>query len=367
MKLSEFDYNLPKESIAQCPVSKRDSSMLMVLHRRHRTIEHRIFRNISEYFQQGDVLILNDTRVIPARIYGKKTTGGKIEILLIKEFQPNKWEVIVKGLQNGTVAFNNGISGHISRNNGTVTLTSDYDIKEMLNTIGVMPLPPYIKRPVNQLDARQYQTVYAEKDGAIAAPTAGLHFTKELLEKIKEKGVVIRKLTLHVGYGTFKPVSCEEIEDHHMDEEYYEIPEQTAHAINCAKSEGRRIIAVGTTATRALEASVLGENEKWKKEANLPIPPLLKVMTRRGGERGVTVEKSVYSVKASAGKTSIFIYPGYKFKVVDALVTNFHLPKSTPLMLTSAFSGIEFLKEAYSEALDEGYRFFSYGDAMLIM
>ena len=220
MKLSEFNYHLPKESIAQCPVSKRDSSMLMVLHRRHRTIEHRIFRNISEYFQQGDVLILNDTRVIPARIYGKKTTGGKVEVLLIKEFQPNKWEVIVKGLQNGTVAFNNGISGHISRNNGTVTLTSDHDIKEILNTIGVMPLPPYIKRPVNQLDARQYQTVYAEKDGAIAAPTAGLHFTKELLEKIKEKGVVIRKLTLHVGYGTFKPISCEEIEDHHMDEEY---------------------------------------------------------------------------------------------------------------------------------------------------
>ena len=350
MKLSEFDYNLPKESIAQCPVSKRDSSMLMVLHRRHRTIEHRIFKNISEYFQQGDVLILNDTRVIPARIYGKKTTGGKVEILLIKEFQPNKWEVIVKGLQNGTVAFNNGTSGHISRNNGTVTLTSDYDIKKMLNTIGVMPLPPYIKRPVNQLDARQYQTVYAEKDGAIAAPTAGLHFTKELLEKIEEKGIEVKKLTLHVGYGTFKPVSCEEIEDHHMDEEYYEIPEQTAHAINCAKSEGRRIIAVGTTAARALEASAL------------PIPRLLK-----GCERGVTVEKSVYSVKAGAGKTSIFIYPGYKFKVVDALVTNFHLPKSTPLMLTSAFSGIEFLKEAYSEALDEGYRFFSYGDAMLIM
>ena len=355
MKLSEFDYNLPKESIAQCPVSKRDSSMLMVLHRRHRTIEHRIFRNISEYFQQGDVLILNDTRVIPARIYGKKTTGGKVEVLLIKEIQPNKWEVIVKGLQNGTVAFNDGISGHISRNNGTVTLTSDHDIKEILNTIGVMPLPPYIKRPVNQLDARQYQTVYAEKDGAIAAPTAGLHFTKELLEKIEEKGIEVKKLTLHVGYGTFKPVSCPEIEDHQMDEEYYEIPEQTAHAINCAKSEGRRIIAVGTTATRALEASAL------------PIPALLKVMTRRGGERGVTVEKSVYSVKAGAGKTSIFIYPGYKFKVVDALVTNFHLPKSTPLMLTSAFSGIEFLKEAYSEALDEGYRFFSYGDAMLII
>lgn len=350
MKLSEFDYNLPKESIAQCPVSKRDSSMLMVLHRRHRTIEHRIFRNISEYFQQGDVLILNDTRVIPARIYGKKTTGGKVEILLIKEFQPNKWEVIVKGLQNGTVAFNNGISGHISRNNGTVTLTSNHDIKKMLNTIGTMPLPPYIKRPVNQLDAWQYQTVYAEKDGAIAAPTAGLHFTKELLEKIEGKGIEVKKLTLHVGYGTFKPVSCPEIEDHHMDEEYYEIPEQTAHAINCANYEGRRIIAVGTTAARALEASAL------------PIPALLK-----GCERGVAVEKSVYSVKAGAAKTSIFIYPGYKFKVVNALVTNFHLPKSTPLMLTSAFSGIEFLKEAYSEALDEGYRFFSYGDAMLIM
>ncbi len=352
MKLSEFNYHLPKESIAQYPVSKRDSSMLMVLHRRHRTIEHRIFRNISEYFQQGDVLILNDTRVIPARIYGKKTTGGKVEILLIKEFQPNKWEVIVKGLQNGTVAFNNGTSGHISHNNGTVTLTSDYDIKEMLNTIGAMPLPPYIKRPVNQLDAWQYQTVYAEKDGAIAAPTAGLHFTKELLEKIEGKGIEVKKLTLHVGYGTFKPVSCPEIEDHHMDEEYYEIPEQTAHAINCAKSEGRRIIAVGTTAARALEASACGNYPS-------PLPCLPDRQAQWEGARG--------RVNAGTGKTSIFIYPGYKFKVVNALVTNFHLPKSTPLMLTSAFSGIEFLKEAYSEALDEGYRFFSYGDAMLIM
>lgn len=346
MKLSEFDYHLPKESIAQYPEKERDSSRLMVIHRNHRTIEHRIFKDISEYFQQGDVLILNDTRVIPARIYGKKTTGGKVEVLLIKESHPNKWEVIVKGLQNGTVVFNNGISGHISRNNGTVTLTSDHDIKEILNTIGVMPLPPYIKRPVNQLDARQYQTVYAEKDGAIAAPTAGLHFTKELLEKIKEKGVVIRKLTLHVGYGTFKPISCEEIEGHHMDEEYYEIPEQTAYAINCAKSEGRKITAVGTTVTRALEASAAKS------------PPFNSPLVK-GGNWGV--------IKYGSGKTSIFIYPEHKFKVIDALVTNFHLPKSTPLILTSAFSGIGLLKRAYLEALDKGYRFFSYGDAMLIM
>ncbi len=347
MRLSEFDYHLPKESIAQYPVPERDSSRLLVIDRKNREIKHKVFKDIVEFFRVGDILVLNDTRVIPARIYGKKPTGGQVEILLTTEFHPNKWEVIVKGLQQGTVIFENGVSGQVSRNNGTVILTSDNNIKEMLSKIGVMPLPPYIKRPANQLDNQQYQTVYAAKEGAIAAPTAGLHFTDELLEKMKERGIEVRKLTLHVGYGTFKPVCCSEIEDHYMDKEYYEIPEHTANAVNRAKSEGRRVIVVGTTVTRALEASA------WENYPS-PIP-----LPQGEGVRG--------RVKAGAGKTSIFIYPGYKFKIIDALVTNFHLPKSTPLMLTSAFSGIEFLKKAYSEALDKGYRFFSYGDAMLII
>jgi S-adenosylmethionine:tRNA ribosyltransferase-isomerase len=345
MKLSEFDYHLPKSHIAQYPVAERDSSRLMVIYRKHGEIEHRIFRDIVEYLYPGDVLILNDARVIPARLYGRKPSGGKVELLLLKELYSGKWEAIVRGLQCGKVVFKYGISGYISRSNGTATVefTGD-DTKKMLNKIGVMPLPPYIRRPAEQSDARCYQTVYAEKDGAIAAPTAGLHFTTELLDRIKEKGVEVRKLTLHVGYGTFKPVSCQQIEDHQMEEEYYEIPENTADSINRAKSGGRRIIAVGTTVTRALETSAT--------------PPFTSPLDK-GGYKG--------GVKAGAGKASIFIYPNYKFKVIDALITNFHLPKSTPLMLTSAFSGLQLLRTAYLEALNRGYRFFSYGDAMLII
>jgi len=350
MKLSEFDYYLPKERIAQYPLAERDSSCLMVIHRKHGEMEHRIFRDAVEYLYPGDVLILNDTRVIPARLYGRKSSRGKVEVLLLKELYPNKWEAIVRGLRCGQVettrsqvVFKYGICGHVSRNNGTVTVefTGD-DIKKILNKIGVMPLPPYIKRPAEQSDVRCYQTVYAEKDGAVAAPTAGLHFTTELLDRIKEKGVEVVKLTLHVGYGTFKPVSCQEIEDHRMEEEYYEIPVNTADIINRAKSEGRKIIAVGTTVTRALETSVCEINGKW--------------------EMGNRIK-----IKAGQGKASIFIYPGYKFRVIDVLITNFHLPKSTPLMLTSAFSGLQLLRTAYLEAINRGYRFFSYGDAMVII
>jgi len=345
MRLLEFDYYLPKERIAQYPMEERDSSHLMIIQRKHRKIEHRIFRDIIEYLYPGDVLVLNDTRVIPARLYGRKPSaylstgrGGKVVVLLLKELSPNKWEAIVRGLRCGEVVFKYGISGHISRNNGIgIVEFSGGDIKKMLNKIGVMPLPPYIKRPVEQSDARYYQTVYAEKDGSVAAPTAGLHFTTKLLDRIKEKGVEVARLTLHVGYGTFKPVSCPEIEDHRMDEEYYEIPENTADSINQAKSKGRRIIAVGTTVTRALEASALLDMRLSN------------------------------SVKAGDGRASIFIYPGYKFKIIDAIITNFHLPKSTPLMLTSAFSGLQLLRAAYLEALNTGYRFFSYGDSMLIM
>jgi len=336
MKLSDFDYHLTKGRIAAYPAGERDLSKLLVLSRRDGRISHRIFRDVVEYLRAGDVLVLNDTRVIPARLHGKKASGGKVEVLLIEELHTNKWQVVVKGLKQGYVEFRRGICGYVSRSNGTAAVTfRGVDIKPILKEIGVMPLPPYIKRPAGELDNQRYQTVYAEKDGAVAAPTAGLHFTEEVLDIIKDRGVEVCKLTLHVGYGTFKPVACQKIEEHKMDEERYEITENTADTINRAMSEGRRVIAVGTTVTRALETSALS------------------------GSAG--------RVNAGTGKAGIFIYPGYKFRVIDVLVTNFHLPRSTPLMLTSAFCGLPLLKRAYIEALGGNYRFFFYGDAMLIV
>ncbi|MBI5050641.1 MAG: tRNA preQ1(34) S-adenosylmethionine ribosyltransferase-isomerase QueA [Nitrospirae bacterium] len=342
MRLSDFDYHLPKEQVAQYPLIERDSARLFILHRGQYRTEHRIFRELAEYLKAGDVLVLNDTMVIPARLYGKKPGGGKIEVLLIKELYTNTWEALVRrqGRQGAKekceVTFEYGISAYISRNNGAayVKFKGD-DIKKYLNKLGAMPLPPYIKRQAGEFDKEHYQTVYAEKEGAVASPTAGLHFTKELLNKIKEKGVEVHTLTLHVGYGTFKPVLVNDIRRHQMGEEAYEIPETTANAVNKAKTECRRVIAVGTTVTRAIEASAFNET-------------------------GI-------GIKASAGKASNFIYPGYKFKIIDALITNFHQPKSTPMMLTCAFAGLETLKKAYIESSKAGYRFFSYGDAMMIV
>ena len=342
MRLSDFDYHLPKEQIAQYPLTERDSARLLVLQRGQYRTEHRIFRELTEYLKAGDVLVLNDTMVIPARLYGRKPGGGKIEVLLLKELYTNTWEALVRrqGRQclreECEVSFEQGISACISRNNGTayVKFKGD-DIKKYLNKFGVMPLPPYIKRQAGQSDKEHYQTVYAEKEGAIASPTAGLHFTKELLNNLKGKGVEVHKLTLHVGCGTFKPVLVDDIRGHQMVEEAYEIPETTANAVNNAKTEYRRVIAVGTTVTRAIEASAL----------NAAGP----------------------GIKAGAGKASIFIYPGYKLKIIDALITNFHQPKSTPMMLTCAFAGTETLKKAYIESSKAGYRFFSYGDAMMII
>ncbi len=353
MKLSEFNYDLPKGHIAQYPLQERDSSGLLVIHRKQRKIEHRVFRDIIEFLRPGDALILNDTKVIPARLYGRKPSGGKIEILLLKELRTNTWEALVKGLYQGTVTLQQGITAFVSRSNGVakvklegklhgnldsnpeVSGSTGYDIKNSLNKIGVMPLPPYIKRKTDQSDTERYQTVYAKKEGAVAAPTAGLHFTDKLLNTMGGKGIEIRMLTLHVGHGTFKPVLATDLKRHQMDEEFYEIPETTADTVNRAKSEGRRVIAVGTTVTRALEASVMDGLEN--------------------------------RIKAGTEKASIFIYPGYRFKIIDALISNFHLPNSTPMMLTSAFSGLQLLKKAYLEALNRGYRFFSYGDAMLII
>ncbi len=352
MKLSEFDYFLPKSQIAQYPLSERDSSRLLVIHRKHEKITHRLFSDITEYLIPSDVLVLNNTKVIPARLYGvnPNTSGGKVEILLLKELYTNTWEALVKGLHQGKVILKHGITAFVSRSNGVAEVKFNHNIKNALNKIGVMPLPPYIKRKTVQSDIERYQTVYAKKQGAVAAPTAGLHFTDNLLNVIRDKGVEVKMLTLHVGYGTFKPVLATDIKRHQMDEEFYEIPENTANAINRAKSEGRRVIAVGTTATRALEASA--EYSRGNR-----IHPVRK-------KAGVGLSNGV---KAGTERASLFIYPGYRFRIIDALITNFHLPKSTPLMLTSAFSGLPLLKDAYLKALNRGYRFFSYGDAMLII
>ncbi len=299
MKLSEFDYPLSKSQIAQYPVAERDSSRLLVIQRREGEIKHRLFKDIVNFFQTGDVLVLNDTRVIPGRLHGRKpgTSGGKVEILLLEELCTNKWKALVKGIRQGRVILGQETSALISRSNGFAEVRFESnpdtrgfvneDVKNHLSRIGVMPLPPYIKRKADQSDTERYQTVYAKKEGAIAAPTAGLHFTSELLGRIKEKGVKVRTLTLHVGYGTFKPVLTTDIKNHQMDDERYEISENTVNVINHAKSEGRRIVAVGTTVTRALEASVIDE------------------LTSR--------------IKACREKTSIFIYPGYRFKIIDAL------------------------------------------------
>ena len=346
MKLSDFDYRISKEHIAQHPLTERDSSKLFVIHRDSDKSEHRNFKDIVSYLKPGDILILNDTKVFPARLFGVKPSGGKVEILLLKELRRNKWDALVKGLREGKVLLSGNIIAHVSRSDGANARVEFKfnpagaglkpalvpDIKTILHKIGVMPLPPYIKRQTISSDTEQYQTVYANKEGAVAAPTAGLHFTKQLLNIIREKGISVETVTLHVGYGTFKPVIVHDINEHTMDEEFYEIPESTANAINRAKSEGCRVIAAGTTVTRALEA--------------------------RGGQGGVS---------PGTGKTSIFIYPGYQFKIIDALITNFHLPKSTPMMLTSAFAGLNILKRRYKEAQNAGYRFFSYGDAMLIL
>jgi S-adenosylmethionine:tRNA ribosyltransferase-isomerase len=355
LNLSDFDYHISQERIAQHPLPERDSSKLFVIQRDLKRFEHRAFRDIVSYLRAGDVLVLNDARVIPARLYGTKTSGGKVEIMLLKEVDKNMWEALVKGLREGKVILNSNIIAHISRVNGaSARVIFEFksapapDIKTILHRIGVMPLPPYIKRDTIPSDMKQYQTIYAKREGAVAAPTAGLHFTERLLHGIKDRGVDINTVTLHVGYGTFRPVTAADIAGHKMDEESYSVPEATARAIINAKSEGRRVIAVGTTVTRTLE-SAAGVTHLKKRV------------------RGGFFERTKYQINPGPGKASVFIYPGYRFKVIDALITNFHQPKSTPIMLASAFAGLDLLKKAYSVAQGEGYRFFSYGDAMLIL
>ena len=339
MNLSDFDYYLPKELIAQTPLEKRDESRLMVLNRKNKTIEDKIFKDIVDYLKPGDCLVRNNTKVIPARIYGKKETGANIEFLLLNNIEGDIWETIVRPgnkLHIGTkVIFGNGIlTAEILdvMPGGTRKVKFFYDgiFNEILDKIGLMPLPPYIHESLKDND--RYQTVYAKYEGSAAAPTAGLHFTPELLEKISQKGVEIANVTLHVGIGTFRPVKEEQIENHEMHTEHYYIKKEDADKINKAKQEGNRVICVGTTSCRTLE-SVADENG---------------------------------FIKETEGDTSIYIYPGYKFKCMDALITNFHLPESTLIMLVSAFAGREYILEAYKHAVEEKYRFFSFGDAMFI-
>ena len=339
MKVSDFNYNLPEELIAQTPIAKRDESRLMVLNRNNKTIEHKIFKDIIDYLKPGDVLVRNNTKVIPARIYGKKETGANVEFLLLNNVEGDIWEAIVRPgnkLHVGTkVLFGDGILKAEILDilpGGTRKVKFEYDgiFNEILDKIGLMPLPPYIHEELKEKD--RYQTVYAKFQGSAAAPTAGLHFTDELLEKIKGKGVEIANVTLHVGIGTFRPVKVENIEEHHMHSEHFYIKKEDVERINKAKKEGRRIIAVGTTSCRVLE-SIADENGM---------------------------------VRETEEDTSIFIYPGYKFKCVDSLITNFHLPESTLLMLVSALVGKKFVMGAYEEAVQEKYRFFSFGDAMFI-
>lgn len=340
MEVKDFYYNLPEELIAQVPIAKRDESRLMVLNRENKTIENKIFKDILDYLKPGDCLVRNNTKVIPARIYGKKETGANVEFLLLNNIEGDIWETIVRPgnkLHIGTkVIFGDRIlKAEIldTMEGGTRKVKFYYNgiFNEILDQIGLMPLPPYIHEELKEKD--RYQTVYAKYQGSAAAPTAGLHFTEELLEKIKEKGVEIANVTLHVGIGTFRPVKVEKIEDHHMHTEHYYIKPEDVEKINRTKENGGRIISVGTTSCRVLESVA--------------------------NEQGL--------VKEAEGDTNIFIYPGYKFKCVDALITNFHLPESTLLMLVSALAGKDYIMKAYEEAVKEKYRFFSFGDAMLIL
>ena len=340
MKVSDFNYNLPKELIAQVPIKNRDQSRLMVLDRKNKTIENKIFKDIIDYLEPGDCLVRNNTKVIPARLYGvKEETGANVEFLLLKRIEGDIWEVMVKPgkklMPGARVNFGNGalkaeILEKLDGGNRKVKFEYSGIFNEILNEIGLMPLPPYIHEKLKEKD--RYQTVYAKYEGSAVAPTAGLHFTDKLFEKLKEKGVEVANVTLHVGIGTFRPVKVENIEEHDMHSEHFYIKAEDAEKINKAKKEGHRVIAVGTTSCRVLE-SIADENGY---------------------------------VKEVEGDTSIFIYPGYKFKCLDALITNFHLPESTLIMLVSALAGKDFIMQAYEEAVKEQYKFFSFGDAMFI-
>lgn len=345
MNIQDFDYHLPQNLIAQKPADKRDDSRLLVVHRDTGALEHRHFYDILEYLAPGDCLVLNDSRVLPARLFGTKAeTGAKIEFLLIKRIEGDLWETIVKPgkrLKPGDwVEFSPDFRAEVSDygSDGTRLVKFHYQgiFMERLEELGSMPLPPYIQRESQQEDKARYQTVYCREEGSVAAPTAGLHFTEDLLKRAREKGIEIAYVTLHVGIGTFRPVKCKNIEDHQMHFEEYHITRENAETINRIKATGGRIVSVGTTSTRTVESAAI-------------------------------LKEGRYMVEEGEGNTGIFIYPGYEFKMIDALITNFHLPKSTLLMLISALYDREKILEVYHTAVEEQYRFFSYGDAMLIL
>lgn len=334
MKTADYDFNLPRELIALRPADKRDGSRLLVLHRNGR-IEHRNFYDLPSYMNKGDMLLLNDTRVFPARITGFKPTGGKVEILLEKELSPGIWTIMMKGNYRGPLSICPDLSADVAE--GVARFDRREDLKEILREQGAMPLPPYIKRPPDADDRERYQTVYAEEEGSIAAPTAGLHFTRELLKFLESSAVLVRSLTLHVGAGTFRLVKSDDPREHVMQTEPFEIPQGLIAEINAVRAGGNRVVAVGTTTTRAIEGYLSGKCDVFSANGTIK------------------------------GATNIFIHGGYKPRAVDALITNFHLPRSTPLMLTSVFSGRENLLKTYEKAISMKYRFFSYGDAMLVL
>lgn len=342
MKAAELDFSLPQELIANKPVDKRDSSRLMVLHKNGETEEKR-FHELIEYLNKGDLLLLNNTKVFPAKLIGAKSTGGKLEILLVQKTGSDIWEILCQKKYSGTLKIADEFIAEIT-DGKTARFNCNGDFFENLWKYGFMPLPPYIKRPPAFFDKERYQTVYAEETGSIAAPTAGLHFTQDMLQRIKEKGVIIQYLTLHVGVGTFKPIRTEKMEDHKMLPEYFEIGHDLIEDIKKTKASDKKVFSVGTTTTRAIEGYLSGRWTEVKKE-----------------------DSEIKDEQKICGSTDIFIYPGYKFKAVDVLITNFHLPNSTPLMLAAAFSSAKKLMDAYSTALEQKYRFFSYGDAMLIL
>jgi S-adenosylmethionine:tRNA ribosyltransferase-isomerase len=342
MKVEEFDYHLPSSLIAQYPPPQRGETSLMILHRQTGAIEHRAFGDIAQYVHPSDLLVMNNARVLPARLFGKKETGGRVEMLLIPSWNGmgGEWKALIKGggkIKRGArIHFEQGIEGQVNEVKdgvGNISFSCQGEVTDILRRIGHVPLPPYIKRADEPLDRERYQTVFAERDGSIAAPTAGLHFTHDLLQSLRENGVRTTTITLHVGIGTFAPVKARDVEDHMMEAEWIEISEKTAREIEDAKARGGKVIAVGTTTTRALES----------------------FSTDSGG------------AKPGHGMTSLFIYPPYRFRVIDGLITNFHLPKSTLVMLASAFAGRDLLMKAYQEAISRKYRFYSYGDAMLIL
>lgn len=335
MKTADYDFTLPEELIAKRPAEKRDGSRLLVLHKDGRT-EHKSFSALPAYLNEGDMLLLNNTRVFPARLAGRKPTGGKLDMLLVKELYPGLWEIMTKGKYTGPLRISPDLAAHISEGS-RARFDCEGDLKAVLREIGAMPLPPYIRRAPDNYDRERYQTVYAEKEGSIAAPTAGLHFTHDLLREIRDRSILVRALTLHVGTGTFRTVKSDSLQGHRMDAEFFEFHPDLIGEITTVKKNGKKIIAVGTTTTRAIEGYMSGK---------------CTVFSTNGTVRGFT---------------DIFIYEGYKARIVDALLTNFHLPRSTPLMLTSVFSGRKRLLKTYETAIKMKYRFFSYGDAMLVL